>query len=266
MLLTLLFGTIVGLSLGLTGGGGSIFAVPLLVYGLGMDLRRAVAVSLAVVGLTALYGAILQARRGQVLWGAGALIGLGGIAAAPIGARIGAELSATASLLMFAALMIFIGIRMLFANPGGSEVPLEWMRCERKPNDDPKFSGLCATKLFGVGVGTGILAGIFGVGGGFLVVPALLLVACTEINRALATSLVGIFLIAVSGFAANAHAMGPDDVIPALQFLVGGAIGMTGGAWFKKGLSPLMLQRTFGLAVLGTALFLVVKNLGGIFN
>lgn len=262
MILTLLYGAIVGLSLGLTGGGGSIFAVPLLIYGLGMDLRRAVAVSLAVVGLTALYGAILQARHGQVLWGAGALIGLGGIAAAPLGAWIGAGLSATVSMLLFAALMIFIGLRMLRQNPGGGEVPLEWMRCERLPNGNPKFTWRCALKLLGVGVGTGILAGIFGVGGGFLVVPALLLVACSEINRALATSLVGIFLIAVSGFVANAHALSPADVIPALQFLAGGAIGMTAGTWLKKGISPLVLQRIFGLAVLGTAVFLIVKNLG----
>ncbi|MFY8216203.1 MAG: TSUP family transporter, partial [Chthoniobacterales bacterium] len=80
---TLLFGAIVGLSLGLTGGGGSIFAVPLLVYGLSMDFRRAVALSLAVVGLTALYGAVVQARQGRVLWGAGIVLGIGGVLSAP---------------------------------------------------------------------------------------------------------------------------------------------------------------------------------------
>ena len=111
--MALVYGVIVGLSLGLTGGGGSIFAVPLLLYGLGLDFRRAVAVSLAVVGLTALYGAVLQARRGHVLWGAGAVLGLGGVMAAPLGGWIGARLPAQLSLLLFAALMIFIGERML---------------------------------------------------------------------------------------------------------------------------------------------------------
>ena len=100
---------IVGLSLGLTGGGGSIFAVPLLVYGLGLDFRSSVALSLAVVGLTSAYGAALQARQGHVLWGAGAVLGLGGVLAAPLGAWIGAQMPQRLSLLLFAALMVFIG-------------------------------------------------------------------------------------------------------------------------------------------------------------
>ncbi|GEM_PF-2379422 len=86
MKLTLAFGMIVGLSLGLMGGGGLIFAVPLLVFGLGLEFRHAVTLSLAVVGITALYDAILQPRRGHVLWGAGAVLGAGGVVAAPIGA------------------------------------------------------------------------------------------------------------------------------------------------------------------------------------
>lgn len=260
MVATLLFGIIVGLSLGLTGGGGSIFAVPLLVYGLGLDFRRAVAVSLAVVGLTALYGAILQARRGHVLWGAGAVLGLGGILAAPLGAWVGTKLPAQLSLLLFAALMIFIGIRMLLRKEKAGDVPLSWMSCDLQPDGRPHFSFSCAGKLIGAGAVTGVLSGIFGVGGGFLVVPALLVVTCVGIEQALATSLVGIFLISASGFAANAQHLAAGDWSPAGFFLIGSALGMTGGAWLKQFIPARGLQLLFGISVIGTAIYVILKN------
>ncbi|HRJ73588.1 MAG TPA: sulfite exporter TauE/SafE family protein, partial [Terrimicrobiaceae bacterium] len=206
-------------------------------------------------------GAVLQARRGHVLWGAGAVLGLGGILAAPFGARIGSLLSTQVSLLLFAALMAFIGLRMLLRRESAGDVPLSWIRCERRSDGRPRFSLRCAGKLFAAGALTGILSGIFGVGGGFLVVPALLVVTCVSIERALATSLVGIFLIAVSGFAANAVNLSPGDAGLAGFFLLGSAAGMTGGAWLKQFLPAAGLQRIFGLSVLGTAVGVIVRNL-----
>lgn len=261
MELTLLCGLVVGLSLGLTGGGGSIFAVPLLVYGLGLEFRRAVAVSLLVVGLTALYGAALQARRGHVLWGAGAVLGVGGILAAPFGAWVGSLLPVQASLLLFAALMVFIGVRMLLRREPVGDVPLSWISCERRADGRPRFSLHCAGKLFAAGAVTGTLSGIFGVGGGFLVVPALIAVTCVSIERALATSLVGIFLISVSGFAANAANLSSGDAGLAGLFLLGSAGGMTGGAWLKQWIPAAALQRIFGLSVLGAAAYVILRNL-----
>ena len=261
MLLTLLYGGIVGLSLGLTGGGGSIFAVPLLVYGLGLDFRSAVALSLAVVGLTSVYGAVLQARLGHVLWKAGVVLGLGGILAAPLGAWIGAQMPQRLSLLLFAALMTFIGARMLRRKDTTTEVPLSWMRCQRQADGHPHFSYSCAGKLLGAGALSGVLSGIFGVGGGFLIVPSLLFVACVSIERALATSLVGISLIAASGFAANASNLTPGSGTIALWFLAGSAAGMTAGIWSKSLLSAPVLNKIFGLSVLGVAAFVVFKNL-----
>ena len=257
---TLLYGLIVGLSLGLTGGGGSIFAVPLLVYGLGLDFRRAVAVSLAVVGLTALYGAILQGRRGHVLWGAGAVLGVGGVLAAPLGAWIGAWLPPRVSLLLFAALMILIGVMMLLRKDTVGEVPLSWMSCERRPDGRPRFTLPCAGKLVGAGAATGVLSGIFGVGGGFLVVPALLVVTCVGMERALATSLVGIFLISASGFAANAANFAAGDWNLAGFFLIGSALGMTGGAQLKKTIPARGLRIIFACAVIGTAFYVILRS------
>jgi uncharacterized membrane protein YfcA len=261
MILTLIYGAIVGLSLGPTGGGGSIFAVPMLVYGLGLDFRGAVALSLAVVGLTSAYGAILQARRGHVLWRAGAVLGAGGILAAPVGAWLGAQMPQRLSLLLFAAIMVFIGMRMLRARNGSSEVPLSWIRCQRRADGHPHFSFACAGKLLVAGALSGILSGIFGVGGGFLLVPALIIVACVNIERALATSLVGIALIAASGFAANAGHLDEGAGAVALGFLGGSVAGMTLGAWGKTFVPARGLNILFGLGVLGAAAFVLLKNL-----
>lgn len=261
MFLTLLYGGIVGLSLGLTGGGGSIFAVPLLVYGLGLDFRTAVALSLAVVGLTSVYGAILQARQGHVLWKAGMVLGLGGILAAPLGAWIGTQMPQQLSLLLFAALMVVIGVRMLRRKDATTDVPLSWMRCERRPDGHPRFSFSCAGKVFGAGALSGVLSGIFGVGGGFLIVPSLLFVACASIEQALATSLVGISLIAGSGFVANSANLAAGSGTIAVWFLAGSAVGMTAGIWSKSLVSPRVLNVMFGVSVLGVAAFVVSKNL-----
>lgn len=261
MPLALFYGSVVGLSLGLTGGGGSIFAVPLLVYGLGLDFRSSVALSLAVVGLTSAYGVALQARQGHVLWGAGAVPGLGGVLAAPLGAWIGAQMPQRLSLLLFAALMVFIGARMLRRKDAATDVPLSWISCQRQPNGDPHFNLACAGKLVVAGAISGILSGIFGVGGGFLIVPALLLVACVSIERALATSLIGIALIAASGFAANAQHIGPGLGKLSTWFLAGSAAGMTLGAWSKTLIPARGLNVIFGLSVLGVAAFVVLQNL-----
>lgn len=261
MIYSIIYGSVVGLSLGLTGGGGSIFAVPLLVYGLHVGLRRAVAISLAVVGLTALYGAALQARGGRVLWGAGVALGCGGIAAAPLGAWFGARLPEKAGLIAFAALMVFIGIRMLRNGNQAAEVPMSWITCRREPEGKPRFHWRCALKLVAAGALTGILSGIFGVGGGFLVVPALLVVAGLDIDQALATSLVGIFLIAASGFAANSAELVSSDIPLALWFLGGAGVGMTLGAAAKTKISGARLRQFFAVSVLCVAGYVALRSL-----
>jgi uncharacterized membrane protein YfcA len=258
-MLTLLYGALVGLSLGLTGGGGSIFAVPLLVYGLSLDFRKAVALSLIVVGSTALYGAVLQARKRNVLWRAGALVGLGGVVSAPLGALIGARTPERLSLLLFALIMTVVGVQML---RGPIAAGLTAFACEHTTAGGLRFSLSCAAKLFFAGLGTGILSGIFGVGGGFLLVPALLIVAALPVERAMATSLVAIFLISLSGFIAHIEQFSVADAQTALMFLLGSGLGMTIGAETKAHFSSTTLRRMFGALVLSTAAFVVLKNIG----
>ncbi|MEZ5583017.1 MAG: sulfite exporter TauE/SafE family protein [Candidatus Competibacteraceae bacterium] len=111
-MMSLLFGIIVGFSLGLTGGGGSIFAVPLLVYGLAVPVHQAVVVSLAAVGSMALAGAVTHLHSGAAEWQTGTLFGLAGIVGAPVGAWVGAQLPGVWLLCGFALLMLLVAMRL----------------------------------------------------------------------------------------------------------------------------------------------------------
>lgn len=260
--LTVLCGLIVGLSLGLTGGGGSIFAVPLLLYVLGFPLREAVVISLAVVGLTALFGAVVQ--RHLVLWRAGAVLGAGGILGAPGGAWLGAWLPDGPVLILFALLMGFIGWRM-WRGGGTLEIPLGGLACRRDPDGILRFHWSCAGKLFLAGILTGLLSGLFGVGGGFLVVPALLAVTGMPMGRALATSLVGIFLISLSGFFSNLATVGSFPMESAAWFLLGSAVGMIGGSTLKNRLPTPWLGRIFAVAVIAVGLWVLGSEIASFF-
>ncbi len=257
MIEIILSGSLVGLSLGLTGGGGSILAVPLLLGVVGLGLRDAVTVSLAGVGLTALYGALLQ--RHQVRWGAGALLGLGGVAGAPLGASLGASWPESLTLGLFALLMLFIAWKM-WGGTNSSEVPLSFLTCRADSAGQLNFQWSCAGKLVAAGALTGVLSGIFGVGGGFLVVPALVLVTAMPMPAALATSLIGIFLISGAALVANLVALPTFPTDTAGWFLLGGAVGMTGGSWGKSLLSPALLRRIFAVTLVFVALWVAVRS------
>jgi hypothetical protein len=257
-MLAIILGSLVGLSLGLTGGGGSIFAVPLLVYGLHLEFRSAVALSLVIVGATALYGAMIQARRGVVLWGAGAILGCGGILTAPLGSFIGARLPENLSILMFAVLMAVVGTRMLVSN---NTMRISPLACPKDPHGTITFTWPCAVKLLITGALTGVLSGIFGIGGGFLIVPALLMVGGISIESAMGTSLVSIALISLSGFASNLSALTSDSMPAASAFFGGACIGMTAGTKLKSRLPARTLRRMFGFMIVSTALALVIATL-----
>lgn len=265
MIEAILYGAVVGISLGLTGGGGSIFAVPLLVFALGMPMRDAVIVSLLIVGIVSMFGAFLQTKSGAVLWGAGAVLGLGGIFFAPVGAKLGALLSAETALLAFAVLMALIGLKSLWGskNPA-QEVPFAKYQCERTADGAPKFSTACAAKLFFAGGITGVLSGMFGVGGGFLIAPTLLLLTGISFPRALATSLVGIALISFSGFFSNLFLAGSLPPLGLSVWFLGGAFaGMTVGSLIKPLFPPAALRMGFGVVVLSMAMLVAWRALGG---
>ena len=266
-LLSFIFGAVVGLSLGLTGGGGAIFAVPLLVYGLHLPTREAVGISLAAVGATSLVGFLHRWRSGQVEIRTGLLFAVAGMFGAPIGSWIAGLLPEAVLLSLFAGLMVIVAIRLWQqANPVGQNAAcltpddVDGPTCQRDATGALILTSHCAVLLLLVGVLTGILSGLFGVGGGFVIVPALVLFSRMSIHRAIGTSLLVIALVSVSGVAS--HLWAGRAISPEITglFVLGGIGGLFVGQQIGRRLSGPVLQKVFAVAILAVAAFVVVRN------
>ena len=259
MLAPLVYGLIVGVSLGLTGGGGSIFAVPLLIYGLGVPMGTAAGLSLAAVGLTAGFGASL--RRRELEWRAGLVFAAAGMALALAGAALARALSPALVLSAFALLMAYVGWRMWAGQSGDA---LATGPCVARGNG--KLQPGCYARLLGAGAAAGVLSGLFGVGGGFIIVPALVFVTGMAIHRAVATSLLVIFLISISGVAAHLlHGAHFPPLLSAL-FVGGGCAGMLAGSGLRTRLSPARLRQVFAAAMWLLAAYMLWRNLPVLFH
>ncbi len=268
-MISLLFGLVVGFSLGLTGGGGSIFAVPLLVYGLAMPPREAVGVSLVGGGATALAGAFPRLRRGEVEVKAALLFGLVGIVGAPLGAAFGVKLPASTLLGGFAVLMVLVATRMwrqAIRCPAETEIvragddsssAATGAACRIDPARGLTLTSRCALMLGFSGLATGLLSGLFGVGGGFLIVPALVLVASLPMQRAVATSMLVIAIVSAAGRASYVVAGQSLNLPVTSLFVVGGLGGMGLGAKLSRRLAGPQLQKLFAAAMVGVALYML---------
>lgn len=235
--------TLIGLSLGLLGAGGSILAVPLLVYVARTEVHAAIGMSLAIVGSTALVGGLVHARAGRVDLRAAAAFGIAGMLAAPLGARATQLVSARLLLVAFAALMLVVGVLML--------------RGDGRPAHARSRPAWIAVPLAGLLVG--LLTGFLGVGGGFLIVPALILLAGLEAPVAVGTSLLVIAANSAAGLASHVG-QGEMPVGLTAAFALSAVAGALGGVRLSARLSPGRLRRGFALFVIGVALALLAKN------
>ena len=272
IILSIGFGALVGLALGLTGGGGSIFAVPLLIYGLGLSPNQAVPISLIAVAITALIGGAQSIRDRLVVWQPTVMFAVGGIVGAPIGVLISSTLESRWVVMGFALLALIIGLtmgRMARSNPeqarvvrartyGDGDGPV----CALTPDGQLRFSAPCAFALTSIGLLTGVLSGLFGVGGGFLIVPALVLVTRMGINRAVATSLM---IISAIGFTGAASALWAGEVIwlVLIPFIVGGAMGMLSGRLLAKRLAGPSLQSGFAIMIVLVGIAMLLDGIFG---
>jgi uncharacterized membrane protein YfcA len=269
MLITLLLGTLVGFSLGLTGGGGAIFAVPSLVFVLGVPTREAVGISLLTVASTALVGCVQRARRKLVEFPTGFLFAVAGMVGAPIGSRLADSIPETSLLICFASLMLLIAGRMWFkARDSNSHLPIMVGKvdenagptCKRDPEGRLRLTSQCAILLGVVGLGAGVLTGMFGVGGGFIIVPALVTFACMGMQRAIGTSLLVITLVSFSGMAS--HLLSGKDLSFQIAgiFTAGSLAGLFVGTWLAQRMAGPTLQRAFALAILLVASYVVYRT------
>lgn len=268
--LSVTFGLLVGFALGLTGGGGSIFAVPLLVYGLAVTPREAVGVSLAAVGATSFVGSLERFRAAEMEVGVGLLFAVAGMLGAPVGTWVNGYLPEWLLLALFAGLMLIVAAR-LWCNachhrvPGATNDHAELKTTlppgRPKPTVLRQSSTIYRWLLLGLaGLVTGVLSGMFGVGGGFLIVPALVLVGGLDIHRATATSLLVIALVSAAGVAAYLNAGRRLALDLTALFVVGGVGGMWLGVLLGRRLSGPHLQRVFAAAMIAVALFMVGKT------
>ena len=256
-LLGLACGLVVGVSLGLTGGGGSIFAVPILIYGLGVPVGTSIGLSLAAVGVTAGFGAALRLNEVDVR--DGLVFAFAGMVLAPAGTWLGSKLSGPLLLSALAVLMAIVGTRMWLGKAGAT---IEAGPCVTGPGVGRGLS--CYARLVAAGSAAGLMSGLFGVGGGFIIVPALLYVTGMNIHRSVATSLLVIFLISLSGVAAHVlHGQRFPMPVTAL-FIGGGFGGMFAGIALRTRLPAPMLQKVFAAAMWIVAAYMLARNLPGI--
>ena len=235
MTLTLLLALLMGLVLGLLGGGGSILAVPILLHAAHVPAREAIATSLLVVSSTSLFSAAVHARAGRVRWEVAGWFGGAGMAGAGLGGLIAHGLPAETLLMGFVVVMVVAALSMLRKRPEATQM------------EHPSRA-----RLMAIGSGVGLLTGLVGAGGGFVIVPALVLLANLGMAEAGATSAAIIAVQALAGFAAQASGVQLNWSI-ALPFAVFAAAGAIAGARFAHRIAPERLRRGFAILVLVVA-------------
>jgi uncharacterized membrane protein YfcA len=268
LLLAVAAGALIGLSLGALGGGGSILAVPVLVYLLDQSASQATTGSLVVVGVTSLIGAIAAHRAGNVLLGRGLVFGLVAIGGAVAGAEASDRVSEEVLLAAFAALMLLVGGM------------LAWRQLRHRRGDDarhvarptlddpiitfsPTFACQCprALKVLLTATVVGALTGFLGVGGGFLVVPALLLALALPMEYAAGTSLVVITITSAAALVVRAGSGDPPDWATVAVLTATSAAAAVAGARLADRVDTHRLQAAFAVLVLGVAVYTAAQAL-----
>ena len=265
MLTSLMLGLAIGLILALTGAGGGILAVPLLVFSTPIGVAQAGPIGLMAVGMAATLGAILGLRAGLVRYRASLLIAVAGMLLSPVGLWIAHRIDNRWLSVLFATVLLYVAFntfqkaraRRPSAAEAGSRKPV----CVRAP-DSGRFiwTRPCARALTLSGSIAGLLSGLLGVGGGFVMVPALQRYTDLAIQSAVATSLAVIELISLAGVASSAAAgaLAWGIVLP---FSAGALAGMLGGRQVSAHLSGVHLQTAFAAVSALVALGMIAKAL-----
>lgn len=248
MVIAVLLSLLIGVSLGLLGGGGSILTVPILIYALGVEEKSAIATSLLVVGITSAVAAVQHARAGNVVWRVALIFSGAGMVGAFLGGRVAKFLPSTLLLVLFAVIMLATAIAMW----RGKKAP-------KKAGQGDAEKQLPIPKILVEGLVVGAVTGLVGAGGGFLVVPALALLGGLSMQAAVGSSLVVIALKSFAGFAGYATHVHVDYKLAAVV-TVSAVVGSFGGAMLAKKVSPEALRKSFAIFVLVMAVFLLVKQ------
>jgi uncharacterized protein len=246
LVLTVALAAVVGVSLGMLGGGGSILAVPLLVYVAGLPAKEAIATSLLVVGATSAVAVLPHARAGRVRWRTGLIFGLAGMAGAYAGGRLAAYIPSTILLTAFALMMLATAVAMIRG------------RRTTKPKTMPH--DLPIPHVIADGVVVGLVTGLVGAGGGFLVVPAVTLLGGLSMPVAVGTSLVVIAMKSFAGFAGYLHSTHIHWGLAA-AVTASAVLGSLAGGRLASRIPEAALRRTFGWFVIAMGIFVLAQQL-----
>jgi hypothetical protein len=248
-LLAVLSGGVVGLTLGVVGGGGSILAVPLLLYVVGVSNPHvAIGTSALAVSVNAFANLIAHSRAGSVKWPCAMVFGVSGVAGAFAGSTLGKLVDGEKLLFLFGLVMVAVALAML--RP-------------RRAEGDPgvRINPQIALRLVGIGLLTGLLAGFFGIGGGFLIVPGIMLGSGMAMLNAVGSSLLSVGVFGLT----TATTYGADGLIDwrvAAEFIAGGVLGGLAGLTIAQRLSAKkgLLNRVFAGVVLAVAAYVIWRS------
>lgn len=251
LMLGALSGALVGFTLGLVGGGGSILAVPLMVYLVGVRSPHvAIGTSALAVAVNAATGLFHHARAGTVRWRCGGMYAAAGVAGAFAGSTLGKAFDGQHLLFLFALVMVAVGVLILRGRRGAGD---EAAQCNRRN----------APKVLGYGLGTGAFSGFFGIGGGFLIVPGLMAATGMPMLNAVGTSLVAVTAFGLTT-ALNYAWSGLIDWPLAALFIAGGVLGGLGGTFLARRLSAGgALNRVFAVLIFAVAAYMLWKSATG---
>jgi uncharacterized protein len=263
-------GAVVGLILALTGAGGGILAVPLLVFGLHLSIMQAAPVGLIAVGAASAFGAVLGLREGVVRYRAAAVIGFTGMALAPFGVRLARVIPNAPLMVAFSLVLALVAWRMFSQArriPSGQTEAVQaqtHLPCVLNPSEGRLIWTMpCAWALAGTGAVSGILSGLLGVGGGFVIVPSLNRFTNLQMRSIFATSLAVISLVSVGGVAAAAWqgAIAWDIAGP---FAAGAIVALLLGRLVAARLAGARLQQGFAVTSGAVSLLLLARGMGWI--
>ncbi len=253
---TLGLGLLIGLSLGALGGGGSILTVPALVYVIGQDARAAATSSLFIVGITSVIAALGHARSGRVHWGVGVAFGITGIAAGFAGTAVNRLVDPDVLLLGFAAVIVVAAVGML-ANSGDETLP---QGEGDAPQPARRWRAGRIGRIVGASLLVGFMTGLFGVGGGFVIVPALTLALGMSMPQAVATSLVIISINSTGALLARAGTAHFDWAV-IIPFTLAAVAGSLGGKLVADRISGATLTRAFAVLLIAVAVYTASSSL-----
>ncbi len=269
----IVIGLIIGVVLGLTGAGGSVFAVPLFLLFTAMNASDAMGVALGAVAVSATYGTVAYGWK-QVLWTPALILALGGMLTAPFGKWLAISINETTLIIGFSVLASTIAIRMWLQvqrNPqvgaivrGNVDAQVkipDGLMCRLSPTGQFQLKPRCLSGLMLGGLLIGFMSGLFGVGGGFLIVPLLIYLSQLDMRISVVTSLFVIAVISSTGFVSHIVLSSNLDWPALVITMLASIAGMILSQIFSNKIAGSSLQKTFAISLLLIAVFTLIEKL-----